>query len=69
MSVSGYVVAPFDGERESLLDGLVGLVAGIVKARRDPAYGSLPVTDDQAREIANAVVCNLVLEYRVERLP
>ena len=51
---------------ESLVDGLVGLFRGVIEARKDPAYGSLAITDDQARELTNGLVQNLLATHDVK---
>lgn len=68
VSVAGYQVVPFDIEREAFIDDLVGDVRGTIARRRDPAYGSLQITDEQVIELANAIVCNLIISCRVESL-
>jgi hypothetical protein len=54
---------------ESLIDSLVGDVVGYLVALREPHYGGVPITDEQAWERARNVVAGLIGNYRIERLP
>ena len=56
-------------QRESLVDGLVGLFRGVIAARRDACYGALQITEDQERELANGLVQNLLADHYVRRTP
>jgi hypothetical protein len=53
---------------ESLIDSLLGDVAGYLVALREPCYGGVPVTDDMAKERAAAIVQGLIMQYRITPL-
>lgn len=62
------LLSPPDLDRESVIDDMVGMVRGVVAARRDPAYGALVISDDQVRELSNAIVAHVLAGFRVEGL-
>lgn len=69
MTVAALVVAPPDARRESVVDDVVGMVRGVIEARRDPCYGAWQFTDDMRDEMARAVAAHLFLGFKIERQP
>ena len=54
-------------ERRELVREMVDDATDCIKALRQPIYGLVHVTDDQAEERARNLVGRWILKYRIER--
>ncbi len=60
---------PTEAEYEAHIDGIVGLIRGVIEHRMfHDCYGPLALSEDQRDELANAITQNLIIAFRMERI-